>query len=92
MTSLTHVLDVQGVDHGPLELVAGDGSLERLLLYNLVALLILHLGIFVIGTHPHYLFGWKEESCGGLQTVTGLKTKQTENIFQTALHKPGHKK
>lgn len=44
----THALDVQRVHHRLLRLVAGDGSLEGFLLHDLVALLVLHLGVFVV--------------------------------------------
>lgn len=52
---LTHALDVERVHDGALVLVACDGPLEGLLLHDLVALLVLHLGILVVGLHLHHL-------------------------------------
>lgn len=52
---LTHALDVQRVHDGAPVLVACDGALEGLLLHNLAALLVLHLGVLVIRLHFHHL-------------------------------------
>lgn len=54
---LTHALDVQRVHHGALVLVACDGPLKGLLLHDLVALLVFHFGVLVVGLHLDNLVG-----------------------------------
>lgn len=52
---LTHALDVQRVHNRAFVLVARDGPFKCLLLHDLVAFLVFHFGILVMGLHLHHL-------------------------------------
>lgn len=52
---LTHAFNVQRVHDRASVLITRNGPLKGLLLHNLAALLVLHLGILVIRLHFHHL-------------------------------------
>ena len=83
---LTHALDVQRVHDGALVLVARDGPLEGLLLHDLVALLVLHFSILVMGLHLHHLGsrGQREERRGAstLRARPGRGRSREEKTVQ----------